>query len=204
LEFYVKMISPPLRGGYHRYITKYLEPLPVKSDVDSVTKVEQQVDEIRDIKRKEEKASKFPKAYVDEYDGELEYITYEWQTRRYPVEAEVQGEVDGEFTVQAGRSDTIRHPAMHSDDREARKLRAEYVKEAVTGRNVKSGEEMTIPIPRSDSGVEELLNTLQADEETVEQTDISELEDEIDEIVYELFGLTDEEQQVIEDYLAVF
>ncbi|CAI49647.1 probable restriction/modification enzyme [Natronomonas pharaonis DSM 2160] len=204
LEFYVKMISPPLRGGYHRYITKYLEPLPVKSDVDSVTKVEQQVDEIRDIKRKEEKASKFPKAYVDEYGGELDYITYEWQTRRYPVNAEVQGDVDGDFTVQAGRSDTISDPAMYSDDREARKRRAEYVHAAVDGRNVKSGEETTIPIPRSDDGVAALLEELEADKKEVQETSIEELEAEIDEAVYDLFELTAEEREVVEEYLEVF
>jgi hypothetical protein len=39
---------------------------------------------------------------------------------------------------------------------------------------------------------------------TVESTDIEELEDEIDEAVYELFDLDEEEQEVIEDYLEVF
>jgi len=38
---------------------------------------------------------------------------------------------------------------MYSDDREARKRRAEYVHAAVDGRKVKSGEETTIPIPEA-------------------------------------------------------
>ena len=41
----------------------------------------------------------------------------------------------------------ITDPAMYSDDREARKRRAEYVHAAVDGRNVKSGEEMTFLTP---------------------------------------------------------
>jgi len=45
---------------------------------------------------------------------------------------------------------------MYSGDREARKRRAEYVHAVVDGRSVKSGEETTIPIPRSDDGVVEL------------------------------------------------
>jgi len=28
------------------------------------------------------KTARFLKAYLGDYDGELEYITYEWQTRR--------------------------------------------------------------------------------------------------------------------------
>jgi hypothetical protein len=116
----------------------------------------------------------------------------------------VQGDVDGEFTVQAGRSDTISDPAMYSEDREARKRRAEYVHTAVDGRNVKSGAETTIPIPRSDSGVEELLDRLVADRREVGATDIEALEAEIDDAVYDLFDLNDAEREVIEEYLEVF
>jgi hypothetical protein len=63
---------------------------------------------------------------------------------------------------------------------------------------------MTIPIPRSDDGVEELLSQLEADRRKVEQTDIAELEADIDEAVYELFDLTDDEREVIDEYLEVF
>lgn len=42
------------------------------------------------------------------------------------------------------------------------------------------------------------------DRQTVADTDIEALESEIDEIVYDLFELTDEERQVIEDFLEVF
>jgi hypothetical protein len=69
---------------------------------------------------------------------------------------------------------------MYSDDREARKRRAEYVHATVDGRNVTSGEETTVPIPRADDGVEELLGRLEADREEVERTDIEALEAEID------------------------
>lgn len=93
---------------------------------------------------------------------------------------------------------------MYSGDREARKRRAEYVHTAVDGRSVKSGEETTIPIPRSDDGVVELLERLEADRSEVEETDIAGLEAEIDEAVYDLFDLTEEERAVVENYLEVF
>jgi len=87
---------------------------------------------------------------------------------------------------------------MYSGDREARKRRAEYVHAVVDGRSVKSGEETTIPIPRSDDGVVELLARLErTDHAEVEETDIAELEAEIDDAVYDLFDLTAEERAVV-------
>jgi predicted DNA binding protein len=75
---------------------------------------------------------------------------------------------------------------------------------AVYGRKVKSGEEMTIPIPQSDDGVVKLSDRLEDDRKEVKQTDIDELEAEIDEAVYDLFDLTDDEIEIIEDYLEIF
>jgi hypothetical protein len=74
----------------------------------------------------------------------------------------------------------------------------------VNGRNVKSGEETSIPIPRSDDGVRALLSELDDDREEVESTDIDALEAEIDEAVYDLFDLDESEREVIEEYLNVF
>jgi len=72
------------------------------------------------------------------------------------------------------------------------------------GRIVKSSEGTTIPIPRSDDGVEELLDRLEADREEVERTNIDDLEADIDEAVYDLFDLTEDEREVVEEYLDVF
>ncbi len=206
LDFYFKHITTVKMGGYYEYRSQYVEKLPcvTEDNADVFGTMRETAGEIVDTIDLESKTNRFPEAYLGDYDGELDYITYEWQTRRYPVNADVQADVDDNFTVQAGRSDTINDPAMYSDDRDARKQRAEYVHAAVDGRNVKSGEEMTIPIPRSDAGVEELLDRLEADRDEVRQTDIGALEAEIDEAVYDLFDLTENEREVVEDYLEVF
>lgn len=46
---------------------------------------------------------RFPEAYLGAYGGELNHINYQLQTRRYPVNANVQDDMDGYFTVQPGR-----------------------------------------------------------------------------------------------------
>lgn len=206
LDFYFKHITTVKMGGFYEYRSQYVEKLPCLTEDKAGTfdAMREKAEEIVDLIDLDSKTDRFPEAYLGDYDGELNYITYEWQTRRYPVNAEVQGDVDGDFTVQAGRSDIINHPAMYSDDREVRKRRAEYVHAAVDGRNVKSGEETTIPIPRSEDGVEELLDQLEADREEVAATNIDDLEAEIDEAVYDQFDLTDDEREIVEDYLSTF
>ena len=205
LDFYLKHIAPMLLGGKYRYQSRYIGALPcVITAEETFSRCRESVESILTALDVENKADRFPEAYLGDYDGELDYITYEWQTRRYPVSADVQADVEGEFTVQAGRSDTITDPAMYADDRSARKHRAEYVHAAVDGRNVKSGEETTVPIPHHDSGVEELLDRLAADRDAVESVNIEKLEEAIDDAVYDLFNLTDDERDVVEDYLDVF
>jgi len=205
VEIIFKQSASVYQQRYYRYYQQHIEPLPVviPDNIQSYD-VGEKTKQIVKIKKLFEKIEKFPNTYLKDYDSEVQYITYEWQTRRYPVDAEVQENVDGEFTVQAGRSDTITDPAMYAADREARKQRAEYVRAAVDGRNVKSGEETTVPIPRSDDGVATLLSRLAADRETVAETSIEELEAAIDEAVYDLFELSDEEREVVEEYLEVF
>lgn len=206
LEYYFKHISTVKAGGYYEYRAQYVNPIPCVTEdgVGVFGLMREKAEEIVVTIDLDNKTDRFPEAYFGDYDGELDYITYEWQTRRYPVSAVVQGDVEGNYTVQAGRSDTINDPAMYSDDRDARQKRAEYVRVAMDGRNVQSGEETTILIPRSDSSVEELLARFEEDREEVEQTDIEELEAEIDEAVYDLFDLTEDEREVVEDYIEVF
>ncbi|WP_241432315.1 Eco57I restriction-modification methylase domain-containing protein [Halogeometricum borinquense] len=200
-EFYIKQKSPFLNDQYFRYKSQYIDPIPLPAETDRISSV---VDDILAVERLGRKVENFPDSYIDEYDGEVAYITYEWQTTRKPVNAEINTNDDGTISVQAGRTDSIVDAAMHSEDNEARKRRAEYVYAAVDGCNVKSGKEITIPIPRSDDGVVDLLDRLEADREEVRQTDIEDLEAEIDDAVYDLFDLTEDEREVVEDYLEVF
>jgi len=205
LDFYIKHYTTLKVDGFYKYTTNYLTPLPITWGDDSDRgEIRDLIGRITTALDTESKTDRFPEAYIGEYDGELEYITYEWQTRRYPVSAEVQENVDGEFAVQAGRSDEITDPAIHAADRDERKRRAMYVREAVDGRNVKSGETTTIPIPRTEEGVETMLAALRSDEGVVADTDTDELEETVNDVVYEMFSITPDEQVVIEKYLEEF
>jgi len=198
LDFYHKHYTSIKMGGYYKYTTNYLKRLPIVWDKEKTDSgIRDSVDQIVSTIDLSNKTDRFPEAYLGESDGELEYIDYEWQTRRYPVNADYEKE-DGVWSITAGRSDEIKDPRIDSE------LRARYVYEAVDGRKVKSGEETTVPIPRREEDVRSLLDALDRDRGEVENTDIDELEREIDEAVYDLFELDEEEREVIEDYLEVF
>jgi hypothetical protein len=62
---------------------------------------------------------------------------------------------------------------------------------------------MTVPIPWIDDVVE-LMDRLEADREELRLTDIEALEADIDRAVYDLFDLTEDEREVVEDYLDLF
>jgi len=206
LDFYFKHIAVIKAGGYYSYRTQYVEQLPCITNGESHLEKELRkiISRITELIDTETRTDRFPEAYLEQYEGSLGYINYEWQTRRYPVDADIQEKADGRFAVTAGRSDEITAPLMDKGDRNEKKLRANYVQAAVDGRNMKKGEEQTIPIPDTRGGVEQLMKALKADQQIIEETSLEGLEAEIDQTVYELFGLTDEEQEVIEDYLEVF
>jgi hypothetical protein len=206
LDFYFKHITTVKAGGFYEYRAQYLEELPCVTEgpQTSFDAIRAKTGNIVDIIDLNNKTDRFPEAYLGAYDGELDYIDYEWQTRRYPVNATIQELANGRLAVTAGRSDELTHPLLDRGTREENELRARYVHAAVDGRNVKRGEETTIPMPSRREGVEELMAALESDEATVAETSIEELEADIDAAVYDLFELTDEERTVIEDYLDVF
>jgi len=206
LDFYLKHIAAIKAGGYYSYRTQYVEKLPcvTTAEGEEFDTLRETAGKITDTIDLESRTDRFPEAYLGEFDGDLGYIDYEWQTRRYPVNADIQQKADGRFAVTAGRSDEITDPLMDRGDREEQKIRAQYVHAAVDGRSMKKGEEQTIPIPQSRNGVEQLIEALEADRQTVEETSIDDLEAGIDQTVYDLFDLTEDEREVIEDYLEVF
>jgi len=205
IDFFIKHIASIKLGWSYEYRAQYVSKAPCHiGDNDLHKKVEDIALNIVDLRDLKTRTNRFPEAYIQDYDGDLDYIDYEWQTRRYPVNADIQQLADGRFAVTAGRSDEITSPLMDRGNSKEKKLRAKYVHAAVDGRNMKKGEEQTIPIPQSQAGVSQLVDALKQDQQTVEETSIEELENEIDRIVYDLFDLTEEERGVIEDYLEIF
>ncbi|MCD6331427.1 MAG: hypothetical protein J7L80_04430, partial [Thermoplasmata archaeon] len=84
------------------------------------------------------------------------------------------------------------------------KERAEYVAIALKGKKAKKGEKVKILIPKDEENVKEMLEEYRQDKKKLEEMPIAKLEEEINELVYELYGLNEEDKKVIEDFLKKF
>ncbi|NQE04319.1 hypothetical protein C5S32_00475, partial [ANME-1 cluster archaeon GoMg1] len=68
----------------------------------------------------------------------------------------------------------------------------------------KKDEKKQILIPKSDAIVEEVLRKLEEDKARIKSPSVAELEEEINEFVYKLYGLNEKDVKVIDDFLRRF
>ena len=76
------------------------------------------------------------------------------------------------------------------------------MKAALTGRKVSKSEKIQLLIPRAESLAKEALAQWQKDVQ--EAQGIAALEGEINELVYKLYGLDENDKNVIEEFLSKF
>jgi len=84
LDFF-KHIAAIKAGGYYSYRTQYVEQLPciINGNSDVEKELRETISKITDLLDTDNRTDRFPEAYLELYDGDLGYINYEWQIRRY-------------------------------------------------------------------------------------------------------------------------
>ena len=82
------------------------------------------------------------------------------------------------------------------------KEKANYVITALKRKSAKKDEKMQILIPKSNAIVEEILKKLEDNKANTKSPLVTELEEEINELVYKLYGLNENDVKVIEDFLS--
>ena len=201
LEFYFKHISPMFSGGYYRNNAKYLNQLPIKlpknkKEQKIAKEITKKVDLILKQSKIHQKVENFPDPYFDELRDQIE----EWDEITYRVKASYKSAnpiIEGNKIV-LGKKDSIEDIRINS------KIKREYVLESLKGRKFSKDQEIKILLPRSDKDVETILKRYREDKKRLEKILISELEDEINDLVYELYGLDEEGRKVIEEFLERF
>jgi len=200
-QLYVNSESTYVQNRYWNYSQTVIESLPIVPPNDAVGSesyncIKKAVTNLITYRNIRERIDDFPNSYLND-SVEVEWIDYTWQTNRTSVDPTVNEE-DGMITVDAGRTDSIKSPLIKN------RTRANYVQEAVNDINVDSGENISIPIPISDTEIENVLSNLSDDRSTYNKKEISDLEEKIDEAVYSLLELNQEEQQTVKDCLDLF
>lgn len=203
LEFYIKHLSPYCAGKYFRYMTGYLEQLPIKlpktTEEERVAEqITQKVEEILLRIAPEQLVKDFPKAYLDVYRSEIELdeITCSFN--------EDHGELKPMMTGQPGKGYAI-YPHKGEDPILVEtEQKAQYLVLALGGKSSKRNDIIKIPIPRDNSIVTRILNDFKTKLKILERISTDQLEKEIDDLVCQLYGLNEQDKEIVESFFKKF
>ncbi len=201
LEFYLKQISPFASGKYYRYMTGYLDRLPIKLPVrekekNVATHIVRKAGDVLRLARLQEKMDSFPHSYLENRESvELDHVLITFRSGHRSIEVALSQGKDEAWNLSLGRRET---PVKLET-----RARAEYLSIALSGQNVKKGEKVKVFVPKDEHIVEEVLDEYQHDAELLERTPIHEAESEINELVHKLYSLDKNDVRIIEEVLEV-
>ncbi len=200
-RFYLSRLG---RGSFE-FREQFLKHLPIKlpqtseeqAFADEITK---KVERILEKVKIEQQIENFPDEYTQEYRSrgeEFDSINISFNSNHKAIEPVVERNADGRgYNITIGKKEK---PVFVESE-----VKADYVVTTLKGKRAKKGEKMLLLIPKSDAIVEGILKKLEEDEAKTKSPSVAELEEEINEIVYKLYGLNEEDVKVIEDFLRRF
>ncbi len=209
LTFFVKNTSPFVQGRYYSYSRTYLERLPIKlpqsakekriSDV-VVRKVSQVLQFSQELNNLEKKIENFPEPYTGKNPKKLadRAERYNLTKDKYKIShPKVEKSGKGLYKLSLDKDNYITFAS--------REL-AEYVLEWLRRRKrVRRRELLGLEVP-SEKEVVKVMKEFSGDRKRVEELkgEVKRLEGEINELVYELYGLDAKDRKVIEEFLEKF
>lgn len=200
-EFCFKHIASIKQGKYYEYMKGPVATIRIvipknTQEIEVSRKIVLFVEQILTRVKSEQRASRFPDEYIKEYRarGE-EFDAHEivFNANHKELVVDIEKSLNNEFVIK------IKGAAPIAVDSEAK---TEYVKATLAGRKASKDEKITILIPRADHLAKEALAQWQKD--VHEAQGIAALEGEINELVYKLYGLDENDKKVIEEFLNKF
>ena len=199
LEFYFKQISPFVSGGYYRYKTRYLAQIPIiipKSNEEKqlATKISNKVNKIIELnktafvnikellnKKETEKLCNLPKIQFSIKDNtKFDKI----------ISKDNKIFINQDDFIEIKNKQTLEYVKIYLKQDIDNLSKSDNVKSLV----------INIPVPKSPGILNEIIN--KGDIEHIKIDDhIEKLEQEINELIYELYGLNREEIGIIEESL---
>jgi len=204
-NFYVWHVGVVHGSGYYKFEDRFLKQLPIRlpqtlEEQALADEITNKVKQILDKVKLEQKTENFPDEYIKEYRSkgeEFDSINISFNSNHKTIEPVVEKDIDGRgYNIVIGKKEK---PVFVES-----KVKADYVSAALRGKRAKKDEKKQILIPKSDAIVEEILKKLEEDKARMKSPSVAELEREINELVYKLYGLNEEDVKVIEDFLRRF
>lgn len=207
LDYYLKHISTVYAGKSYSYADAYIKQLPMITqsiDEDVKSKIKSKAKTLAQRERLKQRIRLFPKPHfsglkeegvIDEWD-EVKHTTVGGY---YPLNIRRQKDLKGNSEIKLGKDDWI---SSHKIDSE---VKQEYVIKAIDGKRFSKEEQIVIPIPRTDEAAEKALQMLEEDKEELETGKTKkELEEELNNSVHSIYGIEDQEKEVVDDFLDRF
>jgi len=191
LEFYLKQISPYASGKYYRYTNEYLSRLPLrKADKKTISEITKLVLELMKL--------------VKELSPDIEKITQGSPLLRKPG---VEFRIEESISSISLNTLEISKDAIKVEGGEIKikdNLLREYVflyllwlkKQGITKLNREKL--TTMPVPDDTEEAVRKMRVLRETEEKKKRKRITKLEDELNKIIYSIYGITEEEKEIIE------
>jgi methylase of polypeptide subunit release factors len=187
-EYYHEHHSRIHQGKAYSYIEDFVSKWCIKLPEERSDEIESVVDRILRLKDLDQKVAKFPDPYILEARDEGEEFVDVSLTPESDFEASPhkQNNLGGDIGLELDDGQLI---TEHIDS----DVKAEYVQRALEGRELRRNRRVNIPVPLADDVAQSALDELDDDIEEMNDANIDGLEQQIDDIVFELYGITDED-----------
>ncbi len=209
LEFYFKQIGAYLGKKGYRFFKGYLDKLPIKnltkdnrilSQVDQMLQLkkeynllEKRVKEIPDFQGRSEKLWIIAKSAPTKFSKGI----YKFSNKNLKIETVKDLTGESSYRLRITKKEYFTFRTFNE---------AQYVQKLLQKKGkVSKSELISLNIPSKDD-LDEIMNQHHYDKNRIKEIKeaVTKMEDKIDELVYELYGLNSEDQRIIEDYLVKF
>jgi len=195
VEFYHKQHARIHQGKAYSYIKDYTSKWPVATgETGDQDELAERVDRILHLKDLEIKIPQFPDPYIAEAREEGgEFITL-----THTPSSSYQASPSINSDLADGR--VIQLKDGHIDDSiidERQGQVAEYVREALDGRELERNEMESIPVPLDTRIADAALEELESDRDELAANDIGTIESDINDIVFGLYGIEDKGERAM-------
>ncbi|MBI4170905.1 MAG: hypothetical protein HY514_04370, partial [Candidatus Aenigmarchaeota archaeon] len=197
LEFYLKQISPYASGKYYRYMTSYLEQLPIKlPETPEEKKIAEQ------ITKKVDEILELHKSGIIDIDAVLEgeetEKLYNLPKVAFSISDNAKFEKikadDSKIFINSQDFIEIKDKKIRDFVEIYLNLNSEKLSKAKDVKNLI----LNIPVPKPVEVLKETIKKGGADQSKIKER-IKKLEDEINELVYQIYGITKEERKIVGD-----
>lgn len=197
LEFYLKQISPYASGKYYRYMTSYLEQLPIKlPETPEEKKIAEQI-----IKKVDEILELHKSGIVDidaVLEGEETEKLYNLPKVAFSISDNAKFEkikaYDSKIFINSQDFIEIRDKKIRDFVEVYLNSNSEKLVKAKDAKNIV----LNISVPKSDEVLKGVIKRGGADQSQIKEK-IKKLENEINELVYQIYGITKEERKIVEE-----